>query len=53
MYQLETAQNQFDRLQLDHSREAQYNRDGHIREQALRDQLSAVKLVMVHHSMSR
>ncbi|EXJ55639.1 hypothetical protein A1O7_08568 [Cladophialophora yegresii CBS 114405] len=50
MYQLETAQNQFDRLQLDHSRETQYNREGQLREQALRDQLSAVKLVMDRNS---
>ena len=47
MYQLEGVQTSFDRLQLEHNREAQYNRDGHIREQALRDQLGAVKLVMV------
>lgn len=47
MYQLESTQIQLDRLQLEHSREAQYNRDGQIRENALRDQLATVKVVMV------
>ena len=47
MYQLENTQVQLERLQLEHGREAQYNREGHIREQNFREQLAAVKVVMV------
>jgi hypothetical protein len=47
LYQLESTQNQLERLQLDHSREAQYNREGQLREEAMRDQLTTVKAVMV------
>lgn len=47
LYQLETTQNQLDRLQLDQSREAQYNRDGQLREVALHEQLAQVKMIMV------
>lgn len=47
LFQLETAQHQLDRLQLDHSREAQYNREGQLRETALHEQLVQVKTIMV------
>ncbi|KAJ4509760.1 hypothetical protein HRR83_006918 [Exophiala dermatitidis] len=46
LLQLETTQSQLDRLQLDHSREAQFNREGQIRENALHEQLLQVKTIM-------
>lgn len=47
LYQLENAQNQLDRLQLDNSRESQYSRDAQLRETALQEQLIQVKMIMV------
>ncbi|EXJ94243.1 hypothetical protein A1O1_02636 [Capronia coronata CBS 617.96] len=46
LFQLETTQTQLDRLQLDHNREAQYNREGQLRETALHEQLLQVKTIM-------
>ncbi|EXJ84530.1 hypothetical protein A1O3_05199 [Capronia epimyces CBS 606.96] len=46
LFQLEATQNQLDRLQIDHSSQAQYNREGQIRESALREQLVQVKTIM-------
>lgn len=47
LFQLETTQSQLERLQLDHSRESQYNREGHVREAGLHEQLVQVKTIMV------
>ena len=47
LYQLENSQSQLDRLQLDHSRETQFNREGQLRENALHEQLVQVKTLMV------
>lgn len=47
LYQLETTQNQLDRLQLDHSREVSYNRDNQMRESSLNEQILQVKNIMV------
>ncbi|OAG42448.1 hypothetical protein AYO21_03324 [Fonsecaea monophora] len=46
LYQLDSTQIQLDRLQLETSREAQYNREGHQRETTLREQLMQVKAIM-------
>ncbi|KAK6381273.1 hypothetical protein LTS17_004330 [Exophiala oligosperma] len=46
LYQLETTQNQLDRLQLDHSREVSYNRDNQMRESSLNEQILQVKDIM-------
>ncbi|OQU94390.1 hypothetical protein CLAIMM_00751 isoform 1 [Cladophialophora immunda] len=46
LYQLDSTQIQLDRLQLENSREAQYNREGHLREATLHEQLIQVKTIM-------
>ncbi|KIX08216.1 uncharacterized protein Z518_02872 [Rhinocladiella mackenziei CBS 650.93] len=46
LYQLENTQSQLERLQLDHKREAQYNREGQFRESALQEQLMLAQKIM-------
>lgn len=47
LFHLESTENRLKQLQLDHTRESQYSRDGQLRENTLQDQLRRVKGAMV------